>query len=113
MADTSADLASLAYWRNHIKDGYKGTANGDPAKRMAEAIFDVGMRMLQGQGVKYTDVPIVPPIIRPRTCRCGCRRAGTRTLEDRRGAGGSWASDSYLNKFFTTRPTRWSTRSGS
>ena len=30
---------------------------------MAEAVFNVGMRMLQGQGIKYTDVPIVPPLI--------------------------------------------------
>ena len=102
VADTSADLASLAYWRNHIKDGYKGTANGDPARRMSEAIFNVGMRMLQGQGIKYTDVPIVPPIILakdlPIWVPADWPENVSKTAE---GPPGSWASVSYLNSFFT------------
>jgi ribose transport system substrate-binding protein len=102
VADTSADLASLAYWRNHIKDGYKGTANGDPAQRMAEAVFNVAMRMLEGQGIKYTDVPIVPPIITakdlPKWVPAGWNENTSSTAE---GPVGSWAPDSYLNHFFT------------
>jgi len=102
VADTSADLASLAYWRNHIKDGYKGTANGDPAQRMSEAIFNVGMRMLEGQGVKFTDIPIVPPIITakdlPKWVPAGWNESVSHTAE---GPPGSWAPDSYLDNFFT------------
>jgi len=101
VADTSADLASLAYWRHHIKDGYKGTANGDPATRMAEAVFDVAMRMLEGQGVKYTDIPIVPPIITakdlPKWVPASWNENVSHTAE---GPPGSWAPDSYLNRFF-------------
>jgi ribose transport system substrate-binding protein len=101
VADTSADLASLAYWRNHIKDGYRGTANGDPAERMAEAVFNVAMRMLEGQGVKYTDIPIVPPIITakdlPKWVPANWNENVSHTAE---GPPGSWAPDSYLNLFF-------------
>jgi ribose transport system substrate-binding protein len=101
VADTSADLASLAYWLHHEKSGYKGTANGDPAQRMAEAVFDVSMRMLEGQGVKFTDIPIVPPIITttnlPQWVPASWNESISHTAE---GPPNSWAPDSYLNSFF-------------
>lgn len=101
VADTSADLASLAYWRDHIKDGYKGTANGDPAYRMGVASFDVAMRMLEGQGVKFTDIPIVPPIITAANLDqwvpANWNFSVSHTAE---GPANSWASDTYLNNFF-------------
>jgi ribose transport system substrate-binding protein len=101
VADTSADLASLAYWLHHINDGYKGTANGDPAQRMAEAVWNVAMRMLEGQGVKYTDIPIIPPIITannlPQWVPDSWNENVSHTAE---GPPGSWAPDVYLNYFF-------------
>jgi ribose transport system substrate-binding protein len=101
VADTSADWGSLAYWRDHIKDGYKGTANGDPAKAMGEATFDVAMRMLEGQGVKFTDIPIVPPVITTANLDqwvpAGWNDNVSHTAE---GPPQSWLPDSYLNNFF-------------
>lgn len=101
VADTSADLASLAYWRDHISSGYQGTANGDPAQRMGELTFDIAMRMLEGQGVKYTDVPIVPPIITAANLDqwvpAGWNPDISQTAE---GPVGSWGPDSYLDYFF-------------
>jgi len=102
VADTSADLASLAYWLHHEKDGYQGTANGDPAQRMAEAVWDVALRMLEGQGIKYTDVPIVPPIITtknlPQWVPANWNESVSHTAE---GPPNSWAPPSYLDNFFT------------
>jgi ribose transport system substrate-binding protein len=101
VADTSADLASLAYWREHVSSGYQGTANGDPAKRMGALTFDIAMRMLEGQGVKYTDIPIVPPIITAANLdqwvTAGWNPDISQTAE---GPEGSWGPDSYLNSFF-------------
>jgi len=102
VADTSADLASLAYWLHHKDKGYRGTANGDPAKRMAEAVWDVALRMLEGQGIKYTDVPIVPPVITTANLAkwvpANWNENTSRTAE---GPANSWAPSSYLDNFFT------------
>ena len=101
VADTSADLASLAYWRQHVNDGYQGTANGDPAKRMGELTFDVAMRMLEGQGVKYTDIPIVPPIITAENLDQWVPASWNPNIsKTAEGPDGSWGPDSYLNSFF-------------
>ena len=101
VADTSADLASLAYWLHHINEGYKGTANGDPAQRMAEAVWNVSMRMLEGQGVKYTDIPIIPPLITASNLAqwvpANWNENVSKTAE---GPPNSWAPDAYLNYFF-------------
>ncbi len=102
VADTSADLASLAYWRHHIKSGYQGTANGDPAERMAEAVFDVSMRILEGQGVKFTDIPIVPPIITTKNLNQWVPANWSENISHTaEGPPNSWAPDSYLNNFFS------------
>jgi len=102
VADTSADLASLAYWLHHEKDGYQGTANGDPAERMAEAVWDVSLRMLEGQGVKYTDVPIVPPIITTKNLSQWVPASWNENVSHTaEGPPGSWAPDNYLNSFFS------------
>ena len=102
VADTSADLSSLAYWLHHQKDGYQGTGNGDPAQRMGAASFDVAIRMLEGQGVKYTDIPIIPPLITndnlSQWVPASWNESVAQTAE---GPDGSWAPDSYLNNFFT------------
>jgi ribose transport system substrate-binding protein len=101
VADTSADLASLAYWLHHEKSGYKGTANGDPAQRMAEAVFDVSMRMLEGQGVKFTDIPIVPPIITAKNLSKWVPASWSENISHTaEGPPNSWAPDKYLNQFF-------------
>jgi ribose transport system substrate-binding protein len=102
VADTSADLASLAYWLHHEKSGYKGTANGDPAQRMAEAVFDVSMRMLEGQGVKFTDIPIVPPIITAKNLAKWVPASWSENISHTaEGPPNSWAPDKYLNQFFS------------
>jgi ribose transport system substrate-binding protein len=101
VADTSADLASLAYWLHHMKDGYKGTANGDPAQRMADAVWNVSMRMLEGQGVKFTDIPIVPPIITAHNLAqwvpSNWNESVSHTAE---GPPNSWGPNAYLDHFF-------------
>jgi ribose transport system substrate-binding protein len=110
VADTSADLASLAYWLHHQKDGYQGTANGDPAKRMAEAVWDVAMRMLEGQGVKFTDVPIVPPIITTKNLAQWVPASWNENVSHTaEGPPNSWAPDTYLNAFFNhpADPTKY------
>ncbi len=112
VADTSADLASLAYWLHHLNDGYKGTANGDPAKRMAEAVWDVALRMLEGQGIKYTDVPIIPPIITtnnlPQWVPANWNENVSKTAE---GPPGSWAPPPTSTTSSATQPTPRSSRS--
>ncbi len=67
VADIGAPAASLAYWKENLSKGYKGTGCRDSADdRSASYTMDVGLAMLEGRGVKITDVPFAPPVITDR-----------------------------------------------
>jgi ribose transport system substrate-binding protein len=56
------DQAGLAYWRDHVKDGYQGVATAQPSAAGADAMFRVGMRILEGKGLKINAVVGNPPL---------------------------------------------------
>lgn len=55
VTDGGAQLGSLAYWRDH-RDTYQGVATGGGTNALASGVADVAIRMLEGQGVKISDV---------------------------------------------------------
>lgn len=61
--DIGAPAASLVYWQQHEKSGYKGTGVAIPAIKDGTYSMAVALAMLQGDGVKITDVPFAPPVI--------------------------------------------------
>jgi ribose transport system substrate-binding protein len=63
VADIGAPAASLAYWKENESKGYKGTAVAIPPTTGGEYTMDVGLAMLEGRGVKITDVPFAPPVV--------------------------------------------------
>lgn len=63
VADIGAPAASLAYWKQNQSKGYKGTAVAIPPTTGGEYTMDVGLAMLEGRGVKITDVPFAPPVV--------------------------------------------------
>lgn len=56
------DQAGLAYWREHASDGYEGVATAQPSGAGADAMFRVGMRVLEGKGLKVNAIVGNPPL---------------------------------------------------
>jgi ribose transport system substrate-binding protein len=63
VADIAGDASSLAYWRDNMSKGYKGSGVAIPPQKIGIYTMDLGLGMLQGRGVKVTDVPFAPPVI--------------------------------------------------
>jgi ribose transport system substrate-binding protein len=62
IADSGATPGALAYWNEH-KGEYKGVAQGLPPAQLAEAVWNMSLGLLDGRGVKITDVNQKPLII--------------------------------------------------
>ncbi len=65
VADIGAPAASLVYWKQHAHAGYVGTGVAIPAIKDGTYSMAVALAMLEGDGVKITDVPFAPPVITP------------------------------------------------
>ena len=61
--DIGAPAASLAYWRDNQKNGYKGSGVAIPAIKDGTYSMAAALAMLEGRGVKITDIPYSPPVI--------------------------------------------------
>lgn len=62
VGDTGAEKAGLAYWREH-ESSYKGVAIGNGAGALAFAAAEVAQRMLAGDGIKVSDISLIPVLI--------------------------------------------------
>jgi ribose transport system substrate-binding protein len=63
VADIAGNAASLAFWRDNMSKGYKGSGAAIPPQKIGIYTMDLGLGMLEGRGVKVTDVPFAPPEI--------------------------------------------------
>lgn len=61
--DIGAPAASLVYWQQHESSGYRGSGVAIPAIKDGTYSMAVALAMLEGDGVKITDVPYAPPVI--------------------------------------------------
>ena len=61
--DIGAPAASLAYWRDNMSKGYKGSGAAIPAIKDGTYSMAAALAMLEGRGVKITDIPYSPPVI--------------------------------------------------
>lgn len=57
------DQAGIAYWQEHAADGYRGVASTSPSAAGADAMFRIGMRVLEGKGPKLNAFVGNPPLI--------------------------------------------------
>jgi ABC-type sugar transport system substrate-binding protein len=62
VADAGGEKGALAYWSEH-KSSYKGVAIGNGAPALAFATVQVAEKMLAGDGIKVSDVPLAPVLI--------------------------------------------------
>ena len=61
--DIGAPASSLAYWRDNASKGYKGSGVAIPAIKDGTYSMAAALAMLEGRGVKITDIPYSPPVI--------------------------------------------------
>jgi ribose transport system substrate-binding protein len=61
--DIGAPAASLAYWKENASNGYKGSGVAIPAIKDGTYSMAAALAMLEGRGVKITDIPYSPPVI--------------------------------------------------
>jgi ribose transport system substrate-binding protein len=57
------DIGYLAYWNANISNGFKGGAVALPPAGAADASMRVALKVLEGQGLKVSDIPSVVPEI--------------------------------------------------
>jgi ribose transport system substrate-binding protein len=62
VADVNPVAASLVYWQEH-KSSYHGSGVAIAPERTGEYSMAVALALLEGRGIKITDVPFSPPVI--------------------------------------------------
>jgi len=62
VADINPVAASLVYW-NQNKSSYHGSGVAIAPERTGQYAMAVGLALLEGRGIKITDVPFSPPVI--------------------------------------------------
>jgi ribose transport system substrate-binding protein len=104
--DIGAPAASLIYWQQHESSGYQGSGVAIPAIKDGTYSMAVALAMLQGNGVKITDVPYAPPVITTANLSQWIEPGwteSTNALGD--GPPSAVAITALLNTYFKTAPT--------
>jgi ribose transport system substrate-binding protein len=104
--DIGAPAASLVYWKDHEGSGYKGSGVAIPAIKDGTYSMAVALAMLEGDGVKITDVPYAPPVINTANLSQWIEpgwTASTNALGD--GPPSAVPITALLNTYFTKTPT--------
>jgi ribose transport system substrate-binding protein len=104
--DIAGRASSLVYWRDHESKGYKGIGVSIPAIKDGTYSMAAALAMLQGHGVKITDVPYAPPVITTANLNQWIQpgwNASTQALAD--GPPCSVQITPLLKTYFNTTPT--------
>ena len=99
--DIGNQKGSLGYWRQDEKT-YAGVGTGLPPNELGDAVADVALRTLEGQGPKINTITQnVTLITKSNLDQWAQPSWNLRTVGTSLGPGGPFMSDSYLNPFFT------------
>ena len=100
VVDKDAMKGSLGFWLNN-KDKYHGIAMGFDAANFGSISANVALRMLEGQGVKLTDILGDSPFIPEQNLgKWTTKDAGLSTPGEATGPPGNFATDEQLNAYF-------------
>lgn len=102
VTDGNPDKASLAIWRDNISKGYQGVGSANVPQSGMDAMFRVGIRVLQGQGLKINSIVKNPPlIIGPAGLAQWVQASWTPTTPGVAEApAGTWLNDDFLDQLF-------------
>jgi ribose transport system substrate-binding protein len=99
--DIGNQKGSLGYWRQNGKT-YSGVGTGLPPTELGDAVGDVALRTLEGQGPKVNTVTQNVTLITSHNLDQWAQPSwNLRTVGTSLGPAGPFMSDSYLNSFFT------------
>ena len=91
---------SLGYWQSN-RDTYHGVGTGLGDRSLADATVSVALRMLQGQGLKVSDIVNTLPVIDDRTLDQWAQPGWTlSTIGSASGPPDAFADDDYLDPLF-------------
>lgn len=102
VADDGAAPGMLAYWAAHRRT-YKGVAVGVPPKALADGTWSLAVGLLQGRGIKISDVSQAPPQVTATNLSQWLQPGWTLNTPIAFAplpASLSWYSPSYLDNFF-------------
>lgn len=121
------DQAGLAYWRDHQADGFHTAATAQPSAAGADAMFRIGMRIMEGKGAKITSIVGNPPLTvdseNVDAAKATFPDADVQVLDDwvkpewtfdsagvanpASGPTGTWLNDEMLDSFFNEAGTNY------
>jgi ribose transport system substrate-binding protein len=61
--DVGASAGSLAYWKQATADGYEGAGLPETAIQVIDCVWNVGLRVMDGQGPIVNQIPVVPTVL--------------------------------------------------
>jgi ribose transport system substrate-binding protein len=98
--DIGNQEASLGYWRQHEKT-YTGVGTGLGPNGIADAVADVALRTLEGQGPKLNTITAQLPLITDKNLDSWSQPSwNLRTVGTASGPNVPFMSDSYLDPMF-------------
>jgi ribose transport system substrate-binding protein len=99
--DIGNQKGSLGYWRQNEKT-YSGVGTGLSPTELGDAVSDVALRTLEGQGPKVNTITQNVTLITSHNLGQWAQPSwNLRTVGTSLGPAGPFMSDSYLNPFFT------------
>lgn len=100
VVDRDAMKGSVGFWRQN-KDGYHGLGTGLDPSNFGHVSANVALRMLEGQGVKLTDILGQTPFITEKNLEQWAKPDySLKTPGAANGPAGSFATDEQLNAYF-------------
>jgi ribose transport system substrate-binding protein len=101
VTDGNPDKASLAVWRDNMKKGYHGVATANVPSSGMDAMFRIGMRMLDGQGIKINAIVKNPPLVMDKQLNGWVKPDWTESTPGVADAPpGTWLNEKLLDSFF-------------
>ena len=101
IADNGLTVGGVAYW--NATSGYKGVGLYNPGDGLAQAVTQVAKHMLDGDGIKVSDVVIEPPLVTSSNLASFSKssfKVGDASTVTEGDVNQPFAATSYLDGFF-------------
>jgi ribose transport system substrate-binding protein len=94
--------AESGYWAANVKKGYSTSGSMTNGVKIADVVYDVAIKTLQGQGPKIDSFAFYPTIVTDKTVAATAPAGADINAAGESVYPGTFVSDTLLNEFFTT-----------
>jgi len=99
--DIGGTAGSFGYWDREMKDnGYVGVGLAETAEQGSDTVWDVAMRVLEGQGPITNQIPVVPTVITNDNLGKYVVEGAPLSSEGDTLSGGDWIPKDLLDQMF-------------